>query len=814
MVLDGASRQCQALLRKRLVLHGQDAGALCLKKPWRHQLRRSLYAAALYLSLGWFSGPTQAVPYATSNTDLSELLKASRQEAQQSARAANAHAPTAVASYVGWEAGRLDYEYGASEVAAFVNTQDQVQLQIVLCALNEASSYRMSVLLPHPILNSGIIPVKLHVDGTVTHVYAEVVGNALEFQIDSAFLITLPDSPTFELEFSAEDAAYLKLPQLLSFPMTRSRLVLTEVARSCKVLSEKQGFECAPELISGILWPRHGFNSAATLSLLARQDPDRVKALLESEQQQFERWYHIQEQLVGSGMVGANQNLAQMRTVFSQRFSKVNGLPVLAPIDLARLCLQPASAYTSAQGYESSPSALERLAQASKHSFAPSIWVKRAQEDNSSSANATSDSTPEYSFVLSAQCRMALDWVYERSGHEALSFLRQLFTSPQSNYQHYAKMWRTVMQDAARMDFENPNETSARLEREIRLLQDYDYYLALYTLFSSGRTRLQEYPQSYYDIMRKGKDLAPFLYALDNRYELETVKYASVLVRRLTNFITPRRNVEEALTSWWSFYQELSAMLPPLARAQALRPVLYRQMLMRLWRQAGFPQILQLRPELAFVQGHDGKTVTGESLEAKCSIFEGTNGDQFFFASPECQEIVTTDMRLLGYNNEDLHVVWRNWHEYMRAWQSSPFAKNTKVDSAIGNLEANHTLTLLSLYKTYGFGDYYLLNKCISSRDSDICAYETYINKESYQSDLRRSIAAIAKVSPRDARTLSELDRLWQRYYESLCVFTNNLVSRGMLSSWRAPFVQGVAVAAQAEAMLNGLNPEISSDEF
>lgn len=763
-------------------------------------------------------------------------------------------------SALGWAAGRLDYSYGASEVAAFVNTKDQVQLQVVLCALNEASPFRLSVLLPHPVSNSGIIPVKLHVDGTVTHVYAEVVGNALEFQIDSAFLITLPDSPTFELEFSPEDAAFLQVPKLLSFPMERAHLVLSEVARSCKLLSEQQGFATAPELIAGMLWPRHGFNSTTTLNQFVRQDPERAQQLVESEYEQSLAGSTYHHALTASEKSSARD---QVRAAFRQRITHINGLPVLSPIDLERACIRPrgaqseqtsvalpapdaahgtrgvavAAAASALASYgaragarpgarSAAPKAQSEGARAAggtvtdaaaqRHSFAPSHWSKReaAEQQARAQAGGVARGTEPMTFVLSEQCRLALDQVYARTGHEALSYLRELFLQPEGNYQRYAQRWISVMEDAVRLDFEKPQIARARVERAAQLMQDYDYYLALYTLFSSGLSYLTQYPQSYYDLTQWGKDPSTFLYAMDNRYELETVKYASVLVRRLTGFITPRRNVEEALTAWWSFYQELCVLLPPLVRAQSIRPVVYRQMLMRLWQQAGYPEGLHLRPEYAYVQGRHGKIATGESLEAKCSMFEGSSNDQFFFASPECEAIISTDMRLLGYNNEDLRQVWRRWHEYLDAWQRSPFAHHQGSGSAGVNLESNLPLTLLSLYKSYGFGDYYLLRKCISSRDSDICAYETFKNKESYQSDLRKSIATLSKLSRREAKSLSELDRLWQRYYESLCTFTDNLVARGMLSPWRAPFVQGVAVTAQAEAMINGLYPSVSGDEF
>ena len=166
-----------------------------------------------------------------------------------------------------WEAGRLDYAYGGAEVAAFVNTKDQIQLQIVLCSKDQPYAFRMSVLLPHKHEASGIIPVRLNVDGQVTNVYAEISGNSLEFQVGTAFLITLPDSPNFEMEFSKEDASYLKIPSVLSFSMSNSDMVLSEVAKSCVILHEQQNFKSNEQLLSGILWPRQGFNSLSKESV-------------------------------------------------------------------------------------------------------------------------------------------------------------------------------------------------------------------------------------------------------------------------------------------------------------------------------------------------------------------------------------------------------------------------------------------------------------------------------------------------------------------------------------------------------------------
>ena len=49
-------------------------------------------------------------------------------------------------------------------------------------------------------------------------------------------------------------------------------------------------------------------------------------------------------------------------------------------------------------------------------------------------------------------------------------------------------------------------------------INDFDYYLALFSLFSD--TPISQYPQSYYDILKLREDPSSFIYAIDNRYEL------------------------------------------------------------------------------------------------------------------------------------------------------------------------------------------------------------------------------------------------------------------------------------------------------
>lgn len=621
-----------------------------------------------------------------------------------------------------WEAGRLDYAYGGAEVAAFVNTKEQIQLQIVLCSKDQPYAFRMSVLLPHKHEASGIIPVRLNVDGQVTNVYAEVSGNSLEFQVGTSFLITLPDSPNFEMEFSKEDSSYLKIPQVLSFSMSNANLVLSEVAKSCVILQERQGFKSNEQLLSGILWPRQGFNS---LSLTKKNNH-----LNDSD-----KYRNIESLCLRSNKDGNLNNKV------------VTGLV---------------------------------------------------------SSIHDQDSMPM--FYPSKECKKALDDIYEAQGKLSLSFLPELFKNPTGHYQRYIMLWNNVLVDTSRMDFKHVDKP----------LDDFDYYLTLFSLFSDSK--ISQYPQSYYDILKLKEDPSTFLYTMDNRYELETVKYASVLTRRLTSFLSPRQNSAEAISAWHQFYQELSLLLPPISKAQAIRPVLYRQMLMRIWRLAGYPDPLHLRPKYAFVQGTNGKTTTKEPLEARCSIFEGSNGDQFFFASNDCVKSITTDLRNLGMINNDYYRVLDCWDDFAKAWTKSNFYHTYGQDAVGEHLRSSLALTLLSLYKNYGFGDYFLLNKCISSRDSDICAYEANNYYESYSSDLRKTIAAIAKVSNKDARELKKLNDLWSNYYDSLKVYTKNLANKNRIPLWKSEFILGVAVTCQSEAILNsrynrdGIETSISDD--
>ena len=97
------------------------------------------------------------------------------------------------------------------------------------------------------------------------------------------------------------------------------------------------------------------------------------------------------------------------------------------------------------------------------------------------------------------------------------------------------------------------------------------------------------------------------------------------------------------------------------------------------------------------------------------------------------------------------------------------------------------------------------MRKCLSTRDSDICAYDAYKNQNLYIRELRKNIADLSLVAGKEARALSDLSKLWERYYESLCTYTNNLAQSGKIPRWRASFVQAVATTSQSESVLQAL---------
>lgn len=796
---------------------------------------------------------------------------------------------SSVESVVGdsWEVGRLDYGYGGSEVAAFVNTPEQIQLQLVLCSKLEAAPYRFSVLLPHDIDSSGLIPVQLLVDGVTTNLYAELVNNALEFQVGDNFIITLPESPTLEMIFEAEDAKYLHIPERVSFSMEQAHSSLEQVAKSCTILCQQQDFSCQKSLIAGMLWPHHGFNN-----LMSLRDSRQIEPLIAMlHLNQGEEEANTEANAASTASSGDSNDASSGDSNGSVDIDINEGIDILDGIDVIAGTegsndVQEQDGAGAANGDEESASvgsstgteleenastastiydpkaSEERIAQLSKElgvsaedvvdvDGACLQWQPQLPQQSSLQSPAPkpiqSDATalsvepllalvnseqgfqqaqdyrqvnqatqPHYYayqrdgrshkneraalperrmpyFVPTTKCKQALDLVYERTGKEALSFLHQLFHQPHGDYQQYTSLWKGVIKETESWD-------KNQAEREI---DNFDYYLMLFSLFSN--TPVAQYPQSYYDILRLREDPSSFIYAIDNRYELESIKYYSVLSRRGLASRTFHRDIAEAMRKWHQFYQEFSMSLPPIAKAQALRPLLFRQMLMRIWRLAGYPETLHLRPQYSFVQGTGGKLRTNDQLEARCSIFEGNSGDQFFYASPQCVKNIASDIKRLGFLTPELQQVLHQWDTFARAWKQSSFFSSPEQKN-VGEYEhAGISLSMLSLYKIYGFGDYFLLRKCLSTRDGDICAYDAYQNHEQYVSEMRKHISEFAVIANKEAYALSELNNLWDNYYQSLCSYTLGLVQKGKIPAWRAYLVQAIATTTQNEAMMQAL---------
>lgn len=741
-----------------------------------------------------------------------------------------------------WEAGRLDYNSGSAEVAAFVN-QEQVQLQVVLCSLNLPSAYRLSLFLSNPANMNGLIPVKLLVDGSTTHAYAEVSGNSLELQVSIPFLISLTYSPSLEIVFSKLDAQALNLPETLHIGMDMADLALNEVARSCTLLCQSQGFDCNQPLLSGILWPRQGFDHEGD-----RSDPSigSYRQLLGVNSQN------------SSYQDADNEDDWEQRVVDSQGSSDdvsvSDAEPANANADKTTASTNsPDSqaaqeneddwkkAALSSRGKASADDDWKQTSDFSADDFNYASQSKResgskaesetkAKESNGSNSSSKQDATEDKesdnvaeinqdalnhaclqwprsmsgyersisdmyaltpSFNPNKKCKKLLDRRFERDGKWALSFMPTIFKQENSAYQRYQQRWN-VLVDALDPEGKLPDTK----------LNDDDYYLALFTLFTT--TNLHEFPQSYFDLLSFSDDPATFLYAMDNRYDLETVKYYAVLERRLKGSISLLQTAAECYKIWEEFYQDFSSALPPIPKAQALRPVIYRQMLMRVWRLAGYPDPLHLRPQYAFVQGTNHRTITQEQLEAKCSAFEGSNGDQFFFASPECIQSIYSDLGRKGFLNEDFKQLQHSWDVFAQACNKTKMLTISGGSNMGENNRAGLALSLLSLYKIYGFGDYFLLRNCLSTRDSDICAFQSFKSQQDYMVEFRNSVSSIAAVSEQDAQTLKQLNDLWRRYYDHLKIYTERLVSRGRIEDWRAHFVQGVAATTQTETLLSG----------
>ncbi len=573
-----------------------------------------------------------------------------------------------------WEAGRLDYPDGSAEVAAFVNTGGDSQLQLVLCTKNEPQEYRISLLLPISYTFGHIFEVRLEFDGQSALAYAELSGNSLEFTLDSSVLMAWMQSPNLTLIFKEEDAKLLNLPGTLEVPMTGGSLAMSKVASECTALCLNHNFNCRKSLLSGMLWPQRGFN----------------------------------------------------RDGF---------------FEVDRLCTK-------------------------------------------------SNGRGGYSFDLNEGCKSALDRFYLREGPGPLSFWRELMANEQGSYQNYVKKWNRAVSMMANA----PVGPQAYAD-------DSEWYLSLYSL--AGTRELSDFPQSFYEIKNHGDDPTTLVYDIEDRYELEALKYTAVLMRRNSTSLTAQTALDDALHDWVEFYRELSYLQPPVRSALALRPIIYRAMLLRIWRMAGMPQGLTITPEFAFVQGTGGKTVTNEELEKKCSYFEGLRRDQFFLPTPDCLRTIEMGIRHHGFKNSYFDKMTQKWEDFYQSWVQSPFYDGSSEDVSEASMHAGLALTMLSLYRIYGFGDYFLLRSCISTRDGDICSFESLKAERTLQHEFQNKLASVRAVSSVDGQLLNALQQKWLAYQDALSAFLDHQVTRSMLPLWRAEFVKAVSAMVQTDVIIN-----------
>lgn len=656
-----------------------------------------------------------------------------------------------------WQAGRLDYSDGSSEVAAFINASNKIQLQLVLCSLNSPASYRMILLLPHRPKYSGPVPATLSADGIPVEAYGEVIGNALEFQVGISFFVSLPDSSGIDINFSESDAASLGIPHRLHFSAGEISAVLSAVARSCVLLCKDSSFSCNRSLLSGLLWPRRGFTNtpaaggALILPIVSdNRDDEELPKVIIGDGEEYSVKPDKQEAVTHDSPV--------VKGIASE------GYAALGTEALDKACLRWPR---SISGYERSVSDMYNL-------------------------------TP--SFTLTEKCRRLLDQRYAQDGVWPLHFLPSLFFSKNGDYQRYAEKWNSLV---SAVDPEGKNI-------EVRV-SDEDYYLMLYSLFTD--TVIHEYPQSYFDMLNYREEPESFLYAMDNRYDLETVKYYAVLDRRINHSISLVRTAAACYGIWNDFYQEFSESLPPIPKAGALRPVIYRQMLMRLWRLAGYPEPLHLKPEYAFSRGSGHKTLTGDKLEAECSVFEGLGGDQFFFASEACIKGIDRELTKGSFKSLLLQDVLSSWQQFEEEAQKSGLFIKEDMKTGLSQLRSSLYLPLLTMFNIYGFGDYFLQRSCISTRDKDICSFILRRSIQDYKNECRNVLSELSADGENSAAELSSILKLWDIYFEKLKAYAEEQIALGNTEPWRARMMLGIAVNLHAELLLTlGHGGEVSED--
>lgn len=581
-----------------------------------------------------------------------------------------AFAPAVVNGASLWEAGRLDYVDGSAEVAAFVNAPAGTQLQTVLCTRRDPEVFRVTLLLPKSHPSTQVFEVSTASDGVVSSAYAELNGNALEFQLDSRVVLSMVASPTLSLTFKPEDAALLQLPQTLEIPMTGADLTLRSVASECTALSLNENFNCRKSLVASLLWPPAGFAK--------------------------------------------------------DRASEIDAL-------------------------------------------------------------CTEGSAAPYRFSLNDGCKIALDRFFAHQGVGPLSFIDELMHREDGPFQRYVSLWN----DSLRQMASGPVGLSAWAE-------DREWYLMLYSL--AGKRSVQDFPESYGRILHHAADPTTFIYDIENRYELESLKYTAVLMRRHRGQLNVMAALEDALKAWAEFYREFSYLLPETRQAQALRVIAYRQMLLRIWQMAGRPAALDYRSENAFRQGTGGRRLTEEPLERQCSLFEGARRDEFFYPSEECRRGIEAGLHHMGLINEHYAAMVDAYRAFSSAWSTSPFADGET--EAQSSLPEGLSLPLLTLMRIYGFGDYFLMRSCISTKDGDICALESRRAHLELNHEYHNKLASVQAVSREDGKTLTALQELYRAYETALGQYLHHEVMERGLPYWRAELVSGIAAQLQTDRLI------------
>ena len=91
----------------------------------------------------------------------------------------------------------------------------------------------------------------------------------------------------------------------------------------------------------------------------------------------------------------------------------------------------------------------------------------------------------------------------------------------------------------------------------------------LYSL--AGKRKLKEIPNSFYTVKNYQDDPTTLVYDIDSRYEMELLKYSSVLYRRVRGNINAINAIEKSLKMWQDFYRSFCLSLPDINQAHAQR---------------------------------------------------------------------------------------------------------------------------------------------------------------------------------------------------------------------------------------------------